>query len=212
MWALLRNLAKGEARALTFSKPLLELFDQANYDQLNKWIDEIAKGKHDLKSTIDFISLLGLLGNVVGKIFADWAFGVFESVTPKRFTAGRFQGNFRNLRGASQTFIHLLEYEGTQAFASSEVFVANPKTGVAVNLSPLYFWGLNAETLDEEPELYQFDSVKGDQFSFKAVHFRAPYLIAQNSELAEVWTTLKQMRDQDLKRTEIESLVLSLTN
>ena len=53
-----------------------------------------------------------LMGNVVGKIFADWVFGVFESVTPKRFSTGRFQGNFRNLRGASQTFIHLLEYEG----------------------------------------------------------------------------------------------------
>ena len=65
---------------------------------------------------------------------------------------------------------------------------------------------MNAETLDEEPELYQFDSVKGDQFSFKAVHFRAPYLIAQNSDLAEIWTTLKQMRDQDLKRTKIELL------
>ena len=135
-----------------------------------------------------------------------------EFVTPKRFSAGRFQGNFRNLRGASQTFIHLLEYEGAQAFANSDVFVANPKTGVALNLSPLYFWGLNVETFDEEPELYQFDSVKGDQFSFKAVHFRAPYLIAQNSDLAEIWTTLKQMRDQDLKRTEIESLALSWTN
>ena len=78
LWALLRNLAKGEAKALTFSKPLLELFDQSNYDQLNKWIDEIAKGKHDLKSSIDFISLLGLLGNVVEKIFADWVFGVLN--------------------------------------------------------------------------------------------------------------------------------------
>jgi hypothetical protein len=206
LWGLLRTLAEGERKALTFSKPLLQLFDPVNYSQLNEWIDQVAKSKHGKEFNIDFVSLLGLLGNVIGKVFSHWIFGVFESVTPKRFTGGRFQGLFRNLRGASQTFIHVLEYEGPQAFADSDVFVVNPKAGVALRLSPFYLWGLNRPIADEEPELYEFDSVKGDQFLFKAVQFRAERSVEEKGDLAEIWASLKQIRIHDVKVPPVESL------
>jgi hypothetical protein len=76
-------------------------------------------------------------------IFSECLFGVFESVTPKRFASNKFQGIFRSLSGASQTFINVLEYEGSQPFADSDVFIINTKAGTALNLSPLFLWGLN---------------------------------------------------------------------
>jgi hypothetical protein len=206
LWALLRTLIKNEHRSLTLSAPLRDLFDGANYNQFNLWIDEIAKSKHGKDFNIDFVSLLGHLGNHVAKLFADCFFGVFESVTPKRFSSGRFQGIFRNLRGASQTFINVLEYEGSHPFADSDVFVVNPKAGTALNLSPLFLWGLNRTTSYEDPELFEFDSVKSDQFAFKAVQFRAERMVDEKSAFSEIWTTLRQMREQDQNSPEIQHL------
>jgi hypothetical protein len=206
LWALLRTLIKNEHRSLTLSAPLRDLFDGANYNQFNLWIDEIAKSKHGKDFNIDFVSLLGHLGNHVAKLFADCFFGVFESVTPNRFSSGRFQGIFRNLRGASQTFINVLEYEGSHPFADSDVFVVNPKAGTALNLSPLFLWGLNRTTSYEDPELFEFDSVKSDQFAFKAVQFRAERMVDEKSAFSEIWTTLRQMREQDQNSPEIQHL------
>jgi hypothetical protein len=206
LWALLRNLIKGDSKSLTLSAPLRHLFEGTNHDQFNQWIDEIAKSKHQKDFKIDMVSLLGQLGNAVGRLFSDWLFGVFESVTPKRFSNGKFQGLFRNLKGASQTFIHVMEYEGTQPFTDSDVFIINPKTGSAINLSPLFLWGLNRQALDEEPELFEFDSIKGDKFAFRGIQSRVEYMVEKNSDLAEVWKRLDQMRQKDFTSPEITNL------
>jgi hypothetical protein len=124
----------------------------------------------------------------------------------KRFASGRFQGIFRNLSGASQTFINVLEYEGSQPFADSDVFIVNPKAGTALNLSPLFLWGLNRPALYEEPELFQFDSVKNDEFAFKAVQFRTERMVEEKSAFNEIWVKLRQMREQDQSAPEILSL------
>jgi hypothetical protein len=166
----------------------------------------IAKSKHGKEFNIDYVSLLGHLGNSVGKVFSECQFGVFESVTPKRFSSGMFQGIFRDLRGASQTFINVLEYEGSQPFSDSDVFIVNSKIGTALSLSPLFLWGLNRLALYEEPELFEFDSVKNEQFAFKAVQFRTERTVDENSAFNEIWARLKQMRDQDQNAPEIPNL------
>ena len=51
------------------------------------------------------------------------------------------------------------------------------------------------------------DSAEGNQFLFKAVQFRAEYPIEQKADLAEIWAFLKQTRDHDPKRPEVDSLV-----
>jgi molecular chaperone DnaK (HSP70) len=206
LWALLRNLIKTESRSLTLSAPLRDLFEGPNYTQFNQWIDEIAKSKHGKEFSIDYVSLLGHLGNNIAKLFSEHIFGVFESVTPKRFASKKFQGIFRILTGASQTFINVLEYEGSQPFADSDLFIVNPKLGTALNLSPLLLWGLNRFRLDEEPELFQFDSVKNEQFAYKAVQFRAECTVHAKSEFEEVWARLTQMREQDQQLPEIVNL------
>jgi hypothetical protein len=66
--------------------------------QLNNWVSELANTKHTEEFDIDFVTFLGILGNFVGKMFAEVVFGVFESVTPKRFANGRFHGIFRSLK------------------------------------------------------------------------------------------------------------------
>jgi hypothetical protein len=182
------------------------LFEGPNYTQFNLWIDEIAKSKHGKEFRVDYVSLLGHLGNNVAKLFSEGVFGVFESVTPKRFASKRFRGIFRNLSGASQTFINVLEYEGSQPFADSDVFIVNPKLGTALNLSPLFLWGLNRLTLEEEPELFEFDSVKGEQFAFRAVQYRAERMVHARSEFEEIWAKLTQMREQDQHVPEIGNL------
>ncbi|MVT68475.1 molecular chaperone [Bradyrhizobium pachyrhizi] len=206
LWALLRNLTKVENRNLTFSAPIRDLFDGQNYDQHNQWIDEIAKSKHGKEFKIDFVSLLGHFGNAVAKIFVDWQFGVFEAVTPKRFATNKFHGIFRTLSGASQTFINVLEYEGSQPFADSDVFIVNSKEGTALNLSPLFVWGLNRLSTEEEPELFEFDSEKANQFAFKAIQFRAEQIVGEKSPAHEIWIRLRQMREQDQCSPEIGGL------
>jgi hypothetical protein len=206
LWALLRNLVQAELKSMTFTKPLAELFDAPHYERINKSIDEVAKAKHDKEFSIEFVSLLGLLGNTIRKMLGEWIFGVFESVTPKRFSAGRFQGVFRNLKGASQTFIDVLTYEGAEAFADSDVYLVNPAAGTALRLSPLYLWGLNTRLTDGEPELYEFDSVKANQFLFKAIQFRIEQTIEEESELREIWTLLQKMRQRDEGLPLIQSL------
>jgi hypothetical protein len=198
LWALLRNIVRGSGKRLLISAALAELFDEPNYNILNGWIDEIANTKHDKKSSIDFVNFIGILGNVIAKIFNEVSFGVFESVTAKRFVTGQFRGTFRSIMGSSQTFIHACPYEGAYAFSDTDVFIVDMKKGTAINLSPLFIWGLNTE-FDEsgDPDLYEFDSVKNAEFSFKAVQHRAEQVFRADGALGEIWSKLKAMRDTD---------------
>lgn len=207
LWALLRNLVKSEKGQLTFSAALCDLFDGSNYEQFNAWIDEIARSKHGKDFNIDFVSLLTHLGNALLRILSNRMFGVFEAVTPKRFATGRFQGIFRSLTGPSQTFINVLEYEGPLPFADSDVFIIDPLVGTAVNLSPLFLWGLNRiDSHDDSPELFEYDSVKNDQFAYKAIQFRTEQMIGKDTPFSEIWMRLKQMRERDDHISEISAL------
>ena len=88
-----------------------------------------SRGTHPGKpsNNIDYDTFLAILGNHVAKAFAETHFGKFEAVTAKRFDQGRFRGNFRILAGSSQTFIHILEYEGPSPFSDAEVFIISPR-------------------------------------------------------------------------------------
>lgn len=206
LWAIIRNLSTGGS--LSLSSPIRDLFGGVQYTQLNQWIDEIAKSKHSKDFGIDMVSLLKTLGNVVGKILTDWNFGTFESVTPKRFSSGKFQGIFRILCGASKTFINVMEYEGQHAFSDAEVFLVNDRAGVAVNLSPLFLWGLDAKSSDDA-EMYEFDSVKGVNFVFRGIQSRSEKIISEESDYSEVWMRIKKMKEQDIRLSAITGLSLA---
>ena len=203
LWGLLRNLSQTE---LKISTPIRDLFSGPNYSQFNTWIDEIAKAKHGKDFQIDFVSLLGHLGNILKRMLSHSFIGVFESVTPKRFSRGQFHGIFRILNGPSRTFINVLEYEGHEAFADADVFLVDPEAGTALSLSPLFIWGLNDLNQHEEPELFEYDNVKGDLFSFKGIQIRSEYVVDANSTLQEIWSRLKAMREGDQPLPELTDL------
>jgi hypothetical protein len=134
--------------------------------------------KHGRLGEIDYVSFLGLLGNHIAKMLTDRVFGVFEGVTPKKFASGKFRGIFRKLQGSSQPFIRVLEYQGPIAFSDASVFIIDPTNGTALDLSPLYLWGLNGP--DEDPDLFEFD--KGLEILFTISLFKSEsinLLIAQ---------------------------------
>jgi hypothetical protein len=74
----------------------------------------------------------------------------------------------------------------------------HPPTGTALNLSPLYFWGLNnLGNPNEDPDLYEFDSTTKESFSYKAVQFREPRIIDGEGDLQQIWRKLANMRVED---------------
>lgn len=210
LWQLLRQIHKASSGKLKFSAPVSDLFASPMYSQLDTWISEIANSKHGTTANIDYVTFLSVLGNYVAKMFSESKLGVFEHVTPKRFGHGKFTGLFRSLIGASQTFIHVLEYEGSQAFSNSDIFIVNVKDASALCLSPLYLWGLNlSNTSETEPDLYEFDSVKKDgEFSYKATQIREAFRVGSSPETDEVKTYLSLMREKDQNVEKINSVDL----
>jgi hypothetical protein len=197
LWNLIKQGIKGNSE-LTFAGPLAGLMEEPNFSQIDTWISDIAKSKHGKVATIDYATFLSLLGNAIMKVFAEARLGVFEGVTAKRFGKGGFKGIFRTLMGSSQTFIHVLNYEGPSSFSDADVFLVNPRSGTALNLSPFYFWGLNMHNArDNEPDLYEFDSAKDKIFSFKAVQPREEIKITGEEGLTEIWEALATWRERD---------------
>ena len=74
--------------------------------QIDYWISQIAKSKHAKESNIDYVTLLGLLGNYPANVFQDCAFGALGGISHKRFSQGRFKGVFRSFKGGSTVIAH----------------------------------------------------------------------------------------------------------
>jgi hypothetical protein len=161
-------------------------------------VSQIPDLKHGRAIDIDYVSFLGLLGNYVAKMLSGGVFGIFENVTPKKFSPGRFRGLFRDLHGSSQPFIRVLQYEGTTPFSDADVFWACPSAGVALNLSPMYLWGLNNfRNPDEDSDLYEYDNCTKDKYSYKAIQVRESAFIDGNGDLGQLWQALMKMRIED---------------
>ena len=122
LWALSKQCLRHSDKSALFSVAFMPLVSGSVADQLDQWVSQIPDLKHGRPADIDYVSFLALLGNHVARTFSESVFGVFENVTPKKFSPGRFRGLFRNLRGSSQPFIHVLEYEGTTPFSDADVF------------------------------------------------------------------------------------------
>ena len=177
--------------------------------QIDKWVDEIAGAKHGRPNSVDFVAFLGLIGNCINKTFEHNKLGIFENVTPKRFSNGRFTGIFRELRGASQTFINVLEYEGARAFTNEEVYIVNKDKGTALCLSPYYLWDLDQSGgTFAGGDLFEFDNVRKDQFIFKSVQSQKVIEIDAAGPFGEIHGVLRQIREREHPREPICDLNL----
>ena len=204
LWALFKHCMNASRKQGEFCRPLGSLLDGNSFAQIDFWIGEIANSKHGKESTVDYVTFLGLLGNHLGKVFQDCELGVFEGVTPKRFSRGLFTGIFRSLQGASKTFTKVFEYEGRHPFAESDVYLVHPGKGVAICLSPLYVW--NLDVLGPDVDLYEYDNARKDVFSFRAIQFRKAVQVEQGGALSEVWGGVAQLRSADVPQQALDGM------
>jgi hypothetical protein len=142
-----------------------------------------------------------LVGNRINKSTEQWAFGVFEGVTPKRFASGQFIGIFRHLTGSSQTFIEVLEYEGGKAFANEDVYLINAQAGIALNVSPFYVCGLRQiGNYSSDSDLFEYDTVKQDQYIYKSIQSGSVVNVDAQGTFAEIYECVRQMREREQSR------------
>jgi hypothetical protein len=203
LWGLLKQclpLVRPDQASFLCLSPLV----RGNAAQIDQWVNEIASSKHARMSTVDYVTFLAMLGNHVAKIFSTWTFGVFEGVVAKRFSAGRFRGLFRSLTGSSQTFIHVIEYEGQFSFSGEDVYVINKDEGKAMILSPFYMWGLGSSPV--ETDLYEYDNEKKGEFFFRSIQEGSTCVINAAGDLRETWEFLVKMREREQPRPLFEKL------
>lgn len=205
LWAVLKNCLRAERPDLLYCSVLRPL-TQKHQNTIDQWIDQIANSKHGRSSNVDYVTFLGLLGNQIAKALNENCLGVFEGVTPKRFSQGRFKGLLRELRGPSQTFIHVHEYEGPIAFSDEDVYIVDPKRGTALNLSPLYFWGLNAANSHHEIDLFEYDTFKGGGFLFKPIQPGNECIISADSHLKDIASAISALREREKHRPLLQHL------
>ena len=105
-------------------------------------------------------------------------------------------------------FHHVIEYEGALSFSDAEVFVIDPKNGHALPLSPLYYWGL-ARSNNAEPDLYELDTSKGDDFLFRAIQIGDELRVSGSGEFSEIHGQLRLMKEKDQSIQLIEGLTFS---
>ena len=198
LWALLRGSLEAQKSNLRFSRPLLTLLDLENLERINAAITSVASVKHDKIADIDYIGILTLIGNCLTSIFSEVRLGFFEGVMPKRLTRGVYTGVFRVLNGASQTFVKIYEYEGSEPFSAENVYVVDPSGGQALCLSPLYYWGLGSDAAGQMiSDLYEFDTVAKDSFGYKTVQSGPELAVTADGMLSSVFAELTKMRVDD---------------
>jgi hypothetical protein len=211
LWALIKSTLNGMGSDPKFSSAFRDLVTVGQLEQIDRWVSDLAQAKHGKATTvIDYVSFLGILANAVARSLGEAQLGVFEGVTAKRFSNGRFAGRFRALRGPSQPFIGVMEYEGNNAFSDVEVVLLSP-VGDGLNLSPLYIWGLD-QSPNAELDLYEFDGAKDEVFTFKAVQFRREQLISDRGEQSEAWQALTTLRKSDQQWFYIEGVNVTGSN
>lgn len=211
LWGFIKSTLKGMGPDLKFSSAFRDLVAAGQLEQIDRWVSDLAQGKHGkATTTIDYVSFLGILANSVARSLGEAQLGIFEGVTAKRFTNGRFAGRFRGLRGPSQPFIGVMEYEGSNAFSDVEVVLLSP-SGDGLNLSPMYIWGLD-QSPNADVDLYEFDGSKDEVFTFKAVQFRKEQLISESGEQSEAWETLTNLRKSDQQWFYIEGVNVTGSN
>jgi hypothetical protein len=157
------------------------------------------------------VTFLAILGNHISKALEKIQFGLFEGVTPKRFSQGRFRGTFRISRGSSQSFIHVMDYEGPYSFTNEDVYLVNSEAGTAVSLAPLYLWGLEIKAIsNSENDLFEFDNAKKNEYGYKSIQSGVSVIVDEHGPFNEVWQRLNVMREREQPREHFSGLTFTV--
>ncbi len=182
-----------------FSAELNRLNQEPLVAEMKEAVASIAQAKHGKRSSIDYPRLLVSLGNCLVGVFSENLMGYFQDVKRRRFADG-FGGLFRAAKGANKPFIDLYAYSGNSSFSSECVYVVNPASEVALNLSPLVFWDLDCkEESAGEADMFFYDTSREGQQSvgFKAVMLREEFRVGKSDHLRDVFEEVQRMREGD---------------
>lgn len=141
---------------------LLSLFDRSFDEDLSAITDAVNDIKHERVPRIDFNHTLGVLGNHIKSVLADYLFGSFEVTRKKPFGNG-YEGIFRSYNGANPPFIDLFNYSGSSDFSGADTLLVQKNTGVSISVSPL-FYSFSPEQVSSANDcpLFFMDSVKSN--------------------------------------------------
>ncbi|WJI73931.1 MULTISPECIES: hypothetical protein [unclassified Mesorhizobium] len=197
LWALLRETLGKVPQADRRNLPASKLLEKPYFTLVDEAVSEIPKEKHEKEANVDFGRILRPVCNIVLDGLRNVLFGYFEEVNQRAFSA-EYEGVFRNLRGANEPFVDLYNYRGGLSFSKDQILLIDAGSGTALDMSPLYIWGLNSFSGDgKPPDLYMFDSVKAENYAFNAVQERPEIIVSADGNLAALWALVKGCRSQD---------------
>ena len=211
LWDLLKRSAKMVGSDGVMSGPFGTLIGESYGRELEGAVTELAQAKHGkLPRGLNYPRVIGIVGNALAKVFEENCMGYFEGVQPAAFTAGRFKGVFRSIQGASEPFVNLFDYEGSDALPSSLVFMVSPEKGQAICLYPLIINGLKRLPSGGGPELYLFDVRRqaGRVFGYRGVRQDMEVEVQAEGEFSEVHARLMEMSEIDGQDNMLEGLTL----
>ena len=200
LWALLKEITRSKGKELNFCAPLSELTTSPLLDPLDRFVSQIAQEKHGKvdAASVDTSRPVQILANVLQKMFASVAFGLFQNVQQERF-GPRFRGIFRHAVGQLPYFGVVSEYSGTTPFAQDSGAIVQGQ--LALRVEPLMFWNRCAKHPDHDSgHFYFYDSVdRSGAYSFKAAGSTCTCLVSANSEFGPLAKALDSFRLADPK-------------
>ena len=184
MWAVLRLLLEKKSRQANFLPKLGTLLELRTKTAIDLAIDAINDKKHHRTSSYaGHREVLAILGNALNVALEGWRFGQFEEVTKRGFSS-KYTGIFRAAHGSHGPFVEIYSYEGPQTFSNMEAVLVSKDLSQALHLSPLLFWTLPAEHLEQDIAL--LDSTSEASSSYRLVSTSGAINVDPSSDLADL--------------------------
>ena len=212
LWDLLNRCSKALGDRAVFAEYAVALTTGDIASELNAAVNGVAQAKHGkVARELDYPRIIGLVGNVLAKSFAENHMGYFEDVRQAQFSFGSFEGIFRSIQGPHAPFGNLFDYKGERGVPSGLVFLISPERGLALNLSPLIISGLKPLPGMKGPEVHLFDIYrrKEDAFGFKAVQEDEEFRLEADGKFGAMHGQLSAMREGSLGDPVLKDLTLS---
>lgn len=216
LWAMLQTCLRAQSGALPGFEAYQSVLTEPIFSELNEAVTQVAATKHGKRAIgLDFPRIIRAFGNITVSAFGYKTLGRFEGVRTRAFGNGDFEGLFRVLKGPSEPFVEIYEYYGPRAFSPEEIYICDVDQGIALNLAPLMFWGVNrALNPRDTDDLCVFDTIRqrDHAFGYKAIEEREEIVVSADGLLKGIHGRLSSMRDHDIHVPPIKGLTFVARN
>jgi len=203
LWHCLKQLLDAFGDRAKWCSALARFQEPAANDLIENTVNAIASEKHE-GPKVDINQCLELLVNKIVVMMQGRYFGVFENVHKRRLRKA-FEGYFRCLHGRRGPFITVGDNQGNEPISNECVFLWDSRLGEALELSPLYLYGLNtAFGRDfEEPEMFFYDACRDQRVTFRAIGGGDPLVFSRDKE-EEFMKKVIELFDGDNEKSTLE--------